>query len=90
MSRRGKHPFDSGLEVVELDGFDEMLGEAGLQTSFDVAVIAKPTDRNPRNNDCEYTDEQQPGKTSRLHGLNRLRLRHFDADATAVSLQSGR
>ncbi len=49
MSRRGKHPFDGGLEVVELDGFDEMLGEAGLQTSFDVAVIAKATDRNPRN-----------------------------------------
>ena len=73
MLRRGKYPFDGGLEVVELDGFDEMLGEAGLQTSFDVAVIAKPTDRNPRN-----------------IGDRTLRLRHFDADATAVSLQSGR
>ena len=42
-------PLDSGLEVVELDGFDEMLGEAGLQTSFDITVIAKAADRNPRN-----------------------------------------
>ena len=49
MSRRAERPFDGGLEVVELDGFDEMLGEAGLQTSFDVAVITKATDRNPRN-----------------------------------------
>src|SRR6476620_7526630 len=41
--------FDGGLEVVELDGFNEMLGEAGLQTSFDIAVIAKAADCNPRN-----------------------------------------
>ena len=26
-----------------------MLGKAGLQTSFDIAVIAKAADRNPRN-----------------------------------------
>ena len=49
MSLRAKRPFDGGLEIVELDGFDEMLGEAGLQTSFDIAVIAKAADRNPRN-----------------------------------------
>jgi hypothetical protein len=30
VSRRAECPFDGGLEVVELD---EMLGEAGLQTS---------------------------------------------------------
>ena len=33
VSRRAECPFDGSLEVVELDGFDEMLGEAGLQTS---------------------------------------------------------
>ena len=41
--------FDGGFELVELDGFDEMLGKAGLQTSFDIAVIAKATDRYPRH-----------------------------------------
>src|SRR5215475_6454716 len=44
-----ERPFNRGFEVVELDGFDEMLGEAGLQTSFDIAVIAKTADRNPWN-----------------------------------------
>ena len=49
MSRRAKRPVDGSLEIVELDRFDEMLLEAGLQTSFDIAVIAKTADRNPRN-----------------------------------------
>src|SRR5262249_15473228 len=40
---------DSGLEVVELDGFDQMLGKPGLQTSFDIAVIAKTADCNSWN-----------------------------------------
>src|SRR4030095_95856 len=49
VSCRAKRPLNGGLEVVELDGVDEMLGGAGLQTSLDIAVIAKAADRNPRN-----------------------------------------
>src|SRR5215472_13504879 len=40
---------NGGLELVELDGFDEMLGKPCLQTSFNVPVIPKAADRNPRN-----------------------------------------
>ena len=49
VSRLANRPLDGGFEVVEFDGFDEMLGKAGLQTSFDVPVIAKAADRNARN-----------------------------------------
>ena len=49
LSRLANRPLDGSFEVVEFDGFDEMLGEAGLQTSFDVPVIAKAADRNARN-----------------------------------------
>src|SRR6266571_8001432 len=40
---------DGGFEVVELDGFDEMLREACLQTSFDIAVAAKTADGDSRD-----------------------------------------
>jgi hypothetical protein len=42
VSRRAECPFDDGLEVVELDGFDEMLGEASLQLRSMSPLLPKP------------------------------------------------
>src|SRR4051794_7067866 len=39
--RATNRSIDCGFEVVELDRFDEVLREAGLQTSFDITVVAK-------------------------------------------------
>src|SRR5262249_59472988 len=35
---------DGGFEFFELDRFDQMLGKACLQASFDVAVVTKTAD----------------------------------------------
>src|SRR5215472_3572650 len=44
-----KRPFDGRFEILQLDGLDEMLGKACLQTSFDIAVVPETTNRNSRN-----------------------------------------
>src|ERR1051325_3784071 len=42
-------PLDSGFEFLQLDRFGEMLGKSGLQTSFDITVMAEAADRDSRN-----------------------------------------
>src|SRR5438552_17773763 len=59
MSRAGNRSIDRGFEFVELDRFDEVLREAGLQTSFDITVVAKAADRDPRDiDDCAHLHHQ--------------------------------
>src|SRR5262245_6543132 len=54
-----KRPLDSRLKLIQLDRFGEMLGKAGMQTSFDIAVMAETADRDSRNlRDCAQLHHQ--------------------------------
>src|SRR4029077_3137414 len=40
---------NGGFQVFELDRFDQMFGKTCAQTPFDIAVVPKTADRDPRN-----------------------------------------
>src|SRR5206468_1003996 len=42
-------PVDSGFQVFKLDRFDQMFGKTRLQTSFNIAIVAKAADGDSRD-----------------------------------------
>src|SRR5436190_14272670 len=89
MSRAGNRSIDRGFEFVELDRFDEVLREAGLQTSFDITVVAKAADRDPRDiGDCAHLHHQIHSGSIRkgislMSRSNLLRTAAFMAERTS-------
>ena len=41
--------FDGGFELFQLDRLNQMIGEAGLQTLLNVAIVAKTADGDAGN-----------------------------------------